>query len=165
MLPVSSELWESCKNEDDFELNRPHRPLTPTTVTLQLPSPKLTAVLSQVDGKCQLISTRNLLALQSKIIGTGGTIVNRFSMSTSTVWCQRTKARTELTEKLKVDFEKPEFVVAHWDSKVKQYLSRKTYDHVAILASGFSLDSPELRGIPKIPRQQEWLKRMQWYIL
>ena len=120
LLPVSSELWESSKNEDDFELNRPHSPITPTTVTLQLPSPKLTAVLCQVDGRCKLISTRNLLALQSKI-GTGGAIVNQFSISTSIVWCQRTKTRTELTEKLKVDFLKPEFVVAHWDSKVKPF--------------------------------------------
>lgn len=148
LLAIESEC-ESSTDEDGFELNRSHRSITPTTVTLKVPSRKLTAATAQVADRCQL-STRDLLALQSKIISTGGASVNQFSISTSTVWRHRSKARSDLAEKLKADFEKPEFIVAHWDSKVLTYLSGKNCDHIAILVSGFPLERPKLLGIPII---------------
>lgn len=123
LLAIESES-ESSSNEDDFELNRSHRSITPTTVTLQVPSRNLTASTSQVADRCQL-STRDLLALQSKIISTGGASVSQFSMSTATVWRQRCKARAELAEKLKAEFKTSDFIVAHWDSKVINYLRGK----------------------------------------
>jgi hypothetical protein len=82
--------------------------------------------------------------LQSKIISSGGASVNQFSISTSTVWRHRSKARGDLAKKLKADFEKSEFIVAHWDSKVLTYLSGKNCDHIAILVSGFTLERPKL---------------------
>ncbi|KZS10355.1 Uncharacterized protein APZ42_025189 [Daphnia magna] len=83
LLAIESES-ESSTDEDGFELNRSHRSITPTTVTLKVPSRKLTAATAQVADRCQL-STRDLLALQSNIISTGGASVNQFSISTSTI--------------------------------------------------------------------------------
>mgnify|MGYP003345396186 FL=1 len=126
----------------------PRRTSTPTrSIALYIPAQGLTKHFTPLADRLRL-SSRELLAIQSKVITVGGANVEQTKLSLTTVRRQRTRTREEISERIRNNFVPPQYPSIHWDGKLIQRLSGKKEDRIAVFISGYSDRSTKLLGIP-----------------
>lgn len=134
-------MWVGDNNDvadvdESFNVNN-KRKKKDNKVSLVIPANAITKATSQVADRIGL-SVRGHLLLQSRLVNIGGAELGQFSLSTSTVWRQRTCEREKLAKEIMENWlkEKPKYAVIHWDSKMIEFVTGKKEERVAIIVSG-----------------------------
>lgn len=140
---------EEDEVEDEFIAPRHNKQRRPESIMVQIPTKNLLMITGDVADRTQL-SIRSQLAITAKIVNVGGGNVEDFTLSTSSAWRQRNEQRVKVANKIKQNWEKPDFAVVHWDSKLIKDLSGRTQERVAVLVSGSPNNPPKLLGISSI---------------
>ncbi|KZR97181.1 Uncharacterized protein APZ42_008091, partial [Daphnia magna] len=108
----------------------------PDSVTLELPAKSLLKATGQA-ADARNLSVRDHDAIVASTITAGGGDLQQVTLSVACASRQSRANRREICSRITEQFEKPKFVVAHWDFKLIKYLSGLLDDTIAILISVF----------------------------
>ncbi|KAI9557170.1 hypothetical protein GHT06_016977 [Daphnia sinensis] len=120
-----------------FTPSNQKRRRTAETVSLEIPSQRLSVVVASAADRSGL-SIRQQFLIQSTIVTSNGGSLDEMSMSVSCVFRQRRAPREKTVAALKEKWlsTKPKFCVPHWDSKLITLISGRKEERVAVLVSG-----------------------------
>jgi hypothetical protein len=118
-LSEESEIVESSSSGETFiDLSRTPRP---DSVTLELPAKSLLKATGQA-ADARNLSVRDHVAIVASTITAGGGDLQQVTLSVASASRQRRANRREICSRITEQFEKPKFVVAHWDSKLIKFV-------------------------------------------